>query len=139
MLRPSRLLLVLFAFSVTVPSASCSRTVSDPVAFQLYSGNESLPPPAQDVLIIDGRISAEAVELEILTSDGQNKSRRGATLHGEERQRVLEMVRRTRVTRPEFSEGSEAFHVTLTGARGKRVMGDPTNPEEWQAFAKAVQ
>lgn len=113
--------------------------IGEPVEFQLYSGNESLPPEYQTVLIIRGKIEPDKILVNYKLRDKGAKTERDLTLEGEDYQKYVAMVRRTNLEKKEFRAGGGAFDVTLIDKGGKHEMGAPTNGDEWSEFAQAVK
>jgi hypothetical protein len=111
--------------------------IGEPVEFQLYSGNESLPPPYQHVLIIRGKINGDNLAITYSSRDKDGEVKRQVTFEGDKYRKYVEMVRNTRIKVISASErpsGGGAFDVTLIDGKGKSVMGDPSNPNEWAQF-----
>jgi hypothetical protein len=109
-----------------------------PVAFQLYSGNETLPPPHQRVLTIRGRINASDVAVAYSFRDKSGVVERGLKLEGDDYRRCVEVVRNTRIREQDAAGmrmGAGSFNVTLTYEGGKSAAGVPTNRGEWEQFA----
>jgi hypothetical protein len=116
-------------------------SVGQPVEFQLYSGNESLPPPYQQLLTIRGKIDASDIAVNYTYRDKNGVVKRELKLEGDDYRRYVEMVRQTRVRQEPMAErrvGGGAFDVTLIDAEGKRVTGIPSNRSDWEQFAEAV-
>jgi hypothetical protein len=111
--------------------------IGAPVEFQLYSGNESLPPPYQHVLIIRGKINGDNLAITYSSRDKDGEVKRQVTFEGDKYRKYVGMVRNTRIKVVSASErpsGGGAFDVTLIDGQGKSVMGEPSNPNEWAQF-----
>ena len=133
---PKYLRLSLTSLGLMSLLAACGKHVEEPVGFELYAGHAALPPPQQSISVIQGLVQPQAVVLIYSTSDGMGDESGELALQGPERQQCMALLRRTRLR--EAKEGSEVLEVTLMDASGQRLTGQPTNPEEWAAFARDI-
>lgn len=146
---------VVLALALTLTMVSCGKS-SDPnktsgagaeelgriVEFQLYSGNESLPPPAQQILIIRGKINDDVALISYSYRDKDGRLERELKLEGDKFQRLLEIVRNTRIRekgKGAQPAGGAAFDVTLKDDRGRSVTGLPSNRKEWEQLAGQIK
>jgi hypothetical protein len=130
-------LIFTFSFITLACGGAENSGIGEPVEFQLYSGNESLAPPYQHILIIRGKINGDNIAITYSSRDKDGEVKRQVTFEGDKYRKYVEMVRNTRikvVSPSEKSVGGGAFDVTLIDGKGKSVMGDPSNPNEWAQF-----
>lgn len=120
-------------------AASCGR-LGEIREFQLYDGNESLPPPYQRILIIRGRIEPDKIAVSYSYCQSAEKlPPESLELTGEDRAKCLRMIENTSLrTNLPISAGG-AFDVTLIDESGKNKMGAPSNAADWQQFAAEIK
>lgn len=124
------------------PACRLGTSVGEPVRFQYYSGNESLPPEHQRITIIRGAMNPAYVSISYSYRGKEGTIARILKLEGEEYQRCVRMVRETHVKVVQPSErpaGAAVTDVTLTDAEGRSVTGTPSNPAEWSRFAEEIE
>lgn len=117
---------------------SLIRAADAPVAFQLYSGNESLPPQFQRIQIIRGRIGPKSIKVHYSFRDKDGLTEHDVELVDAKFRECLVMIQKTKLIKAEAKTGATSFDVTLTGDTGKSEMGDPSNKGDWAEFAEQI-
>src|SRR5512133_3930153 len=106
--------------------AACSSSIGEVREFQLYDGNESLPPPAQRAIVIRGRIDSGTIILEYSRKQSSGELKQTLRIVGDDYRRALDLLQETSVheiTPGERPAGGQSFDVTLTDAKGRSIIG----------------
>lgn len=109
---------------------------SNVVGFQIYEGNESLPPQYQHVKIIKGTIEKDSITINYSRRAADKKIEHKLKLSGKDYADCLKTVRATSLKQIVLAPGAPAggsagFDITLIQPAGKSVNGVPSNPTEW--------
>jgi hypothetical protein len=115
------------------------------VAFQIYQGNESLPPQYQHVQIIRGKIGKDNVAINYSRRDADKKVERNITLSGKDYEDCLKTVKATSLKHTTPAPGApnggstNGFDITLTGPEKKSDSGEPSNPDDWAKLKGRIE
>jgi hypothetical protein len=118
-------------------SSSGYQTLTNPVEFQLYDGNPSLPPQYQRILEITGKVRVDNVEITYRLNDKGQQIETMFKLEGNDYRDCETLINSTTIekisnkTRP---VGGSVFDVRLVDDKGKAVGGTPINRAEWEGF-----
>lgn len=102
--------------------------------FQLWSGNTSLPPQYQRLVVIKGKIEPQKIIIEYSNRKGREETKKQFELTGADYEKYVQMVRNTALEKEEARSGGGEFDVTLSDATGKNKMGSPSNGKDWGQF-----
>jgi hypothetical protein len=133
-----QIFILLVVLALPFFTASCDR-LGEITAFQLWSGNVSLPPPYQTEMVIRGKINPSSVSIKFSDRKGDEKTEKVLELTGEDFEKCRRMVKATKLEQKEFRAGASAFDVTLIDREGKNEMGSPSNAKEWAAFVGEIR
>lgn len=123
--------------SVILTLAGCSsKRLTE---FQLYDGNETLPPEDQRVETIRGAISGNKIDIHFSRQKGQAKSEGNIVISGAQYETYSKMIGSTKLKGFQPLMGGDSFDVTLYYSDGKSVNGEPSNIEEWRQFESFIE
>jgi len=127
---------VLVLFFMPLLTGCASHRLSE---FQLYDGNETLPPEHQRVEIIRGAINNNKIDIHFSKQVGQNKKEGDLTLTGKEFDKYSQMIRSTSLKGFQPLMGADSFDVTFYYADGQSTNGEPSNPAAWREFESFIE
>ncbi|MBY0551736.1 MAG: hypothetical protein K2W95_30915 [Candidatus Obscuribacterales bacterium] len=109
---------------------------SNIVGFQLYEGNESLPPQYQHVKIIKGTIKKGTITITYSRRVADKNIEHKLKLTGNDYATCLKTVRATSLKSIILAPGAPAggstgFDITLIQPAGKSESGEPSNAADW--------
>lgn len=120
--------------------AACGNGLGEIREFQYYSGNESLPPPYQRVLIVRGVVNPPGVTVLYSNREGENKTEETFELTGEEYEKCVGMLANTSLRDAgNPAAGASVVDVTLKDVNGKKATGKASNADEWREFIAGIR
>jgi len=114
-------------------------TTPDPVRFQYYAGNESLPPEHQYVTVLRANVLQDRIAGTLSTRHGEMVMERPFVLTGEDLEDAMRVIRHTSVEEIVTTDGGDVIEVTFTAADGTERFGQPSNPYEWDRLIERVR
>lgn len=116
------------------------------IGFQIYQGNESLPPQYQHIQIIRGEVQNGVMNVNFSRRDGEKKVEKQIVLKDKDYSDCLNAMKNTKFIElpppaPGASSGGSScgFDLTLLFPNKKSEYGEPANPGDWTKVRSRVE
>lgn len=126
------LLAMIVVFLISGFTAAHAAPEKKIVEFQIYDGNETLPPQYQKVKTIRGKIGADSISVQYKRREGGKKVEKELSVKGDLFKRCLKVIGRTKLQTSAPAMGAGSFDVTLIDDKGKNENGVPSNDGDWR-------